>query len=96
MASTKHVSLKISEKMFKEVETYKEEKGFLSVQEAIRDLIAKGLESDQITRIDVGLIEHRVKKLEDEVDKLKKFMSKYLERAVEIVNSNNKKTKLEF
>ena len=90
MASTKHVSLKISEKMFKEVETYKEEKGFLSVQEAIRDLIAKGLESDQITRIDVGLIEHRVKKLEDEVDKLKKFISKYLEKAVELINSNNK------
>lgn len=96
MASTKHVSLKISEKMFKEVETYKEEKGFLSVQEAIRDLIAKGLESDRITRIDVSLIEHRVKRLEDEVDKLKKFISKYLEKAVEIVNSNNKKTKLEF
>ena len=90
MASTKHVSLKISEKMFKEVETYKEEKGFLSVQEAIRDLIAKGLESDRITRIDVGLIEHRVKKLEDEVDKLKKFISKYLEKAVELINSNNK------
>ena len=92
MASTKHVSLKISEKMFKEVETYKEEKGFLSVQEAIRDLIAKGLEVAQLSRIPVVSLELRMKKLEDEIDKLKKFMSKYLEKAAEIVNSNSKQT----
>ena len=88
---SKSIHLRLSEELVKRIEERSKKLGIPTIQDYIRHLLIWHFEDQEVDELRA-----RIKRLEDEVDKLKKFMSKYLERAVEIVNSNNKKTKLEF
>ena len=82
---SKSIHLRLSEELVKRIEERSKKLGIPTIQDYIRHLLIWHFEDQEADELRA-----RIKRLEDEVDKLKKFISKYLEKAVELINSNNK------